>query len=129
MLYFPACTCAFFFLVRIYPSALFSVCAFFRVCFFPSAFFSHALIYICAFFRCAFFLCAFFPVRFFPVTENPYCVIMYQINYLKLSIDTSGKVKRNGTCNPIFPQRIPMTEKTMNNKLHILFTILRLFAF
>ena len=49
-----------FFLVRIYPSALFSVCAFFRVRFFPSAFFSHAFIYTCAFFLCAFFQCAFF---------------------------------------------------------------------
>ena len=65
-----------FFLVRIHPSALFSVCVFFRVRFFPSALFSHALIYICAFFRCAFFLCVFFRCAFFrsphssPLTSN-----------------------------------------------------------
>ena len=53
-----------FFPVRIYPSALFSVCASFRVRFFPMRLYTYAL------FSSALFSYVLFPVRFFHVTST-----------------------------------------------------------
>ena len=64
-----------FFLVLIYPSAVFSLCAIYHM-----RFFSHALIYIIFFMRFfpeRFFPTCFLPVRFFSVT------LAYHLSYLK----------------------------------------------
>ena len=99
-----------FFLVRIYPSALFSMCAFFHVRFFPSALFSHALIYLCAFFRCAFSLCAFFQCAFF---RSPLPIAYYMprgVNVRSLTLNIIFSCKNFNTLS-IKCQSYPKSRK------------------
>ena len=84
------------FLVRIYPSALFPMCAFFRVSssfrvrFFPMRLYTYAL-----FFRCAFFLCAFFQCAFF---RSP----LYQLHLSVLLILSQSPPQSVPCCSQLF---------------------------
>ena len=92
--YFSCCIFLYmcvFFLVRIYPSALLSECAFFLMLLCTYALFSCAL----------FFYVCFFPVRFFPVTVTNTHAFAYRIH-----MNEYGMSKLFSFANNLIMQRL-----------------------